>query len=202
MNIDSPIKPEQVEPLVRAYLEGSERPNSTARCAAAIRARLSAEANDVIYPEPASGIELAPESAIALAPGSGVHLAPVSVDAFLSESVLPLKRKRREFPWKWAAAACLLLAAGAGGIFTLLPEPASAYSLVTEAQTSLAKTTDRCYRVTSHLPRFWARRNPLLLTGEETLLWTHGDQFRVTTVTDRREYVWGQDEEFRFWFRL
>lgn len=103
------------------------------------------------------------------------------------------------FAWRLTAAACLALVAGLFGYFALSPEPASAYALVRDAESMLSKKTDRCYRIETQVPKAWLKTSPFLQSGDETLLWTRGNRFCVTTVRGERKMVWGQDEQRRLW---
>ncbi|MBX3415687.1 MAG: hypothetical protein KF708_23585 [Pirellulales bacterium] len=95
-----------------------------------------------------------------------------------------------------ALAACLLMAAGLATYFAVSPVPASAYSIVESAHTALAPSADRCYRVDlEKLPSAWS----FLTDGDQTLVWTRGDRFRVTSSQHGHELVWGQDEQERTW---
>lgn len=108
----------------------------------------------------------------------------------------------RVWPWKLAAAACLVAAGLVCWQLVLTPETASAYSLVREAHGALAKRVDRCYQVECSVPRGWLRDNPLLPAGGSALVWTRGDRFRVTTPDDDKPLVWGQDAAGRLWVAL
>ena len=98
-----------------------------------------------------------------------------------------------------AVAACLFVAVGACLYLALSPEPAGAYALVRDAEKALGEAKDRCYRVSSDVPPAWLKSNPFLNTGDETLVFTRGDRFRVVTKDRGHEISWGQDEQRFVW---
>ena len=156
-----PYSEEQIDPLVRSFLEGESRQVDVARNLAAIAERLAVQAE--------------------LPPIEPPRHAP------------PRRRLLR-----LALAACLAVAVGVGGYLAVAPDSANAYALVSAAESALSKQVDRCYRVDSKLAKAW-RGNPFLSSGDETLVWTRGDRFRVATNRGGREQVWGQDEQRRLW---
>ena len=106
---------------------------------------------------------------------------------------------RRRVARRLAVAAAVLVAGGVGWYLTLSPEPASAYALISGAQSALSTTADRCYLVESAVPKAWVRGNPILRADSHTVVWTRGDRFRVVTNREGRELTWGQDDERRLW---
>lgn len=161
MNFRPPFTDDQIDPLVRSFLEGESRHVDVARNLAAITERLAVQA----------------------------ELPPIE----LARHAPPRRRLLR-----LAVAACLAAAVGVGGYLAVAPDSANAYALVSAAESALSKQLDRCYRVESKLAKAW-RANPFLSAGDETLVWTRGDRFRVTTNHGGREQVWGQDEKRRLW---
>ncbi|MES1213243.1 MAG: hypothetical protein ABUL64_01530, partial [Singulisphaera sp.] len=174
MNIEDPISPDQVEDLVRLYLESTGPDASVDRCRAMIAAHVASEA--------------------ALEP------ADLSTARIPTARIVKMPARRT---WsalgKYALAASLLIALAVGGYFALAPEAVSAYALVSAATTTLDHPADRCYRVESLIPKAWRKRNPLLDCGDETYLWTRGDRYRFLTLDDGRQRLWGQDAERRLW---
>lgn len=104
--------------------------------------------------------------------------------------------RSRVIRWGAALAACLLVAAGVTSYVAFSPAPASAYSIVESARTAMSPSVDRCYRVElEKLPSAWS----FLTGGDQTLVWTRGDRFRVTSSHQGKELIWGQDEQQRTW---
>jgi hypothetical protein len=161
VSFETPYTEDQIDSLVRSYLDDESRRVDVARNLAAITERLAVQA------------ELPP-----------LELAPLA----------PPRRRLMRL----ALAACLAVAVGVAGYLAITPDSANAYALVSAAESALSKQVDRCYRVESQLPKAW-RANPFLSAGDETLVWTRGDRFRVTTNRGGREQVWGQDEQRRLW---
>jgi len=109
-----------------------------------------------------------------------------------------LRWPERSTMWRWGAAlaACLLVTAGIASYVTFSPTPANAYSIVESAHTALTPSADRCYRVEiEKVPVAWS----FLTEGDQTLVWTRGDRFRVTSSREGEEIVWGQDDRQRTW---
>jgi hypothetical protein len=100
---------------------------------------------------------------------------------------------------RFALAAGLFLAVATCLYLALSPESAGAYALVRDAEQALGEAKDRCYRVSSDVPQAWLRSNPFLSSGDETLVFTRGDRFRVVTKDHGREIAWGQDEKRNVW---
>lgn len=166
MNQRHPVTDEQVEPLVRSYLEHEAGDIDVQANLASIAARMANAPADAT--DPRTNRRLLQHGAV-------------------------------RWIARLAVAACLLVAVGVGAYLAMSPEPASAYALVRDAQAAFNKPADRCYRVQTKVPRAWLNNSPFLDSGEETLVWTHGDRFRVTTLRDGQPQVWGQDAERRFW---
>ncbi|MEX2114067.1 MAG: hypothetical protein WD845_12825 [Pirellulales bacterium] len=101
--------------------------------------------------------------------------------------------------WRLMAAACLAFILGLGGYLALSPDQASAYALVRAAESKLGNNVDRCYRIETQVPKIWLRTSLFLHSGDETVLWTRGDRFQVTTTEGERRLVWGQDDQRRLW---
>lgn len=87
-----------------------------------------------------------------------------------------------------------------GGLFYAKPGPASAETLVRDAQTAHHQPVDRCYlvevrresdaleefrRVTTHSPT--------------TRLWTRGDRFWIESTNPQHRWTWGRDERGGVW---
>jgi hypothetical protein len=100
---------------------------------------------------------------------------------------------------RFAVAAGLFLAVGACLYLAFSPESAGAYALVRDAEEALGEAKDRCYRVSSDVPPAWLKSNPFLSAGDETLVFTRGDRFRVVTKDRGHEIAWGQDEQRNVW---
>lgn|GEM_PF-361284 len=175
MNLKLPVDEQDVDALVRGYLEASAATVDVQRLEREITARLGT-------PVPAA--------------------LPVSEDLPVSGSRLPTFLARAG---AWATAAVVLVAVTAALYLTLQPEPAGAYALVSAAQQSLEKGPDRCYRVEGHLPEGWLKANPWLRVGKSATVWTRGDRFvvasdGVATGDGQGDVYWGQDEDKNFWF--
>jgi hypothetical protein len=100
---------------------------------------------------------------------------------------------------RYALAAGIFLAVATCFYLVFSPEPAGAYALVRDAEQALGQAKDRCYRVSSDVPPAWLKSNPFLGSGDETLVFTRGDRFRVVTKDHGREIAWGQDEKRNVW---
>ena len=77
--------------------------------------------------------------------------------------------------------------------------PASAYAILSAAQSQAEEGPDRCYRVKADVPKWWGARNPLVKREWNTLVWTRGDRFRAVMRAPGHELVWGQDEQRNVW---
>jgi hypothetical protein len=119
---------------------------------------------------------------------------PFAVDRALGHRIRPI--------WRMAAAASIVVACGLFWYLAAQPEPASAFALVSGAETELTRPRDRCYRVESVMPKAWRKNNPWLATNEQTVVWTRGQQFRVVSRHDGRDVVWGQDHDRRLWIAV
>lgn len=151
-----------------------------------VRTALEAEGRDVDVPRLVAAIEAH------LAAGRSAD----TVETRSARTIATWPARSRWLRWSAAAAACLLVVAAAGVYFALEPKPASAYSLVESVHSALSQPADRCYRVDMmKVPKAW----PVLTAGEQTLVWTRGDRFRVSTSTQGEDLVWGQDEQHRTW---
>jgi len=154
-----------------------------------VRQYLDIEARDVDVPAQLRAIA-ARDSGVAM-PG----LVPTS-----RSPVTQPRQPSRHRHWNLAVAAGMLLTIGVISYLYLPPEPASAYALVTAAESELArKPVDRCYQVETLVPKAWRRGNPFLQDGDESRVWTRGDRFRVLTTEGGRQYQWGQDGQRRLW---
>ncbi len=163
MNLTLPVDEQDVDALVREYLEASAATVDVERLEREITARL----------------------------GEASAMRPAHA------SRLPKLLARTG---AWATAAVVLVAVSAALYFTLQPEPAGAYALVSAAQQSLEKGPDRCYRVEGRLPEGWLKANPWLRVGEAATVWTRGDRFLVSSDNGPVDVHWGQDESRNFWF--
>ncbi|MBI3837845.1 MAG: hypothetical protein HY288_07930 [Planctomycetia bacterium] len=201
MNFKPPIAEDQVEPLVRAHLEGDGRSVDVAANLAAIVQRLTEEAR-VDASLGKEGIKKLSQNGFGQGDSSILlrTLRKTETVPDLFEMVAKSKQtSRRGVRWKLAAAACLVATVGLCSYVALSPEPASAYAVVSAAQSAASKNVDRCYRIESDVPKAWLRGNPFLRVDTETLLWTRGDRFRVITTQDGKDFTWGQDEQRRVW---
>lgn len=164
MNLKLPVEEQDIDALVRGYLETSAATVDVTRLQRQITARLEARPPATL---PASARQLPTWIARASA---------------------------------WATAAVVFVAVTAVLYFTLQPEPAGAYALVSAAQQSLEKGPDRCYHVQGRLPEGWLKANPLLRVGKQATVWTRGDRFMVASDNGQVDVHWGQDEARNFWF--
>ena len=120
-----------------------------------------------------------------------------------SPEVSASEHNHRRIILRWVArgavAACLVVGLSVASFVAFRSEPASAFAIVSQAETALARPADRCYRVETHVPKAWIHNFPFLDSGTETLIWTRGDRFRVTSHHGVRQFTWGQDERQRVW---
>jgi hypothetical protein len=153
------------------------------------------------------------------------HLEALSLEIDVERNLAVIMRRARETPaeatdnlavvvgrprrllsarpgWRWAVAASLVVACGMIWYLAAQPEPASAFALLSAAETELARPIDRCYRVEAVMPKVWRRNNPWLRTDSPTLVWTRGDRYRVAARHDGHDVTWGQDHAQRLWIAV
>jgi hypothetical protein len=174
MSAKEPYSTSEIESLVRAHLEAEGQRIDTRSILAAICEQLA-------------------EGAVA---GSSTASPPPRGER---KGLFAWSRLGRRGSWGLGIAASVLFATGVAWYVTLASAPPNAYAIVSAARTALARPVDRCYRVDSDVPKSWRRTNSLLRVDGDTLLWTRGDRFRMTTGQDGEEFVWGQDEQGRVW---
>lgn len=150
-----------------------------------VGAYLDAEARGVDVPRNVAAIERRLQNAGSAAP----------------ERIRPTASGRRFLivARRFAIAAAVFLAVGLFGYFAVSPESVEADAVVREAHEVLNKKVDRCYRVGAEVPKVWLNRNPMLSVGDESIVWSRGDRFRVETTLGNLKYVWGQDAGNTMW---